>query len=152
MWNRGRGVSLVFLGLLGGLLLLAGCTFTVQMPNGRVARVHLPDPEVQLFLSRMDTLSLQLLNESQRLKDDGLKQVVIEVRQVYFRLLQQIGSQRAPANPTELQLKMQAFEMQMARRLTTPQQTSRYQNLKSSFNQLQREIERFSSMVEQAAH
>jgi hypothetical protein len=152
MMNRRCKVHLLWVGLLAFSLLLSGCTFLVRMPNGRIAQVTLPDQEVQRFLSRMDALTLRLLEETQRLGDEGLRQVVIEVRQAYFRLMRQIGShERVPANPMELQLKLQAFEIQMMRRLDTPHQEARYQSLRIQFDQLKQEVQRFSSMVEQAA-
>ncbi|OGF55846.1 MAG: hypothetical protein A2Z21_00600 [Candidatus Fraserbacteria bacterium RBG_16_55_9] len=152
MLNRGRIAFLVLVGLLAATLFLSGCTFWVRMTNGRVSQVALPDEEVQRFLTYMDTLSQQLFQETQRLQDEGLKQVVFEMRQAYFRLLHQMGSsQRAPANLSELQLKVQAFEIQMGRRLTTPQQVSRYQMLKVCFGQLKQELQQFYSMVERAA-
>lgn len=152
MPNRGRKTSLLLVGLLTATLLLSGCTFWVRMTNGRVSQVTLPDGEIQRFLARMDALSQELFQGTQQLKDEGLKQVVAEMRQAYFRLVRQMGSnQRTPANPVELQLKIQAFEIQMARRLTTPQQTIRYHTLRVCFEQLKQETQRFFSVVERAA-
>jgi len=150
--NRRRRVHLLGVGLLAFVLLLSGCTFLVRMPNGRIAQVSLPDQEVQHFLSRMDALTMRLLEETQRLGDEGLRQVVIEVRQAYFRLIRHMASHhRVPVNLMELQLKIQAFEIQMMRRISTPHQEARYQSLRFQFDQLKQEIQRFYSLVEQAA-
>ncbi len=146
----GRRSLLLVVGLLA--VVMSGCTFRVQMSNGRVSQVTIPDQEIQRFLNRMDSLTLQVLRETQQLQDDGLRQVVVEMRQAYFRFVRHIGAnQGTPANPSELQLKVQAFEIQMARRLTTPERTIRYRTLRSYFEQLKQEIGHFYSVIERAA-
>jgi len=121
----------------------------VRTPTGKLVEVILPDSEIGRFLNRVDYLSLRLLAETDKLRDRGLRQVVVEIREAHFRMVRRLGSgPSAPVNPLELSLKVKAFELQLARRLTTPYQQQRYQTLRLYFIQLKGEIQRFYRSIE----
>jgi hypothetical protein len=134
--------------LVSLLLLLSGCTFWVRMADGQLVPVTLPDQEAQMFFMQMDGMSNGMLSEAKQLRNDDLKQSVVELREAYFRLMRQMGSdRRTSVNPFELQNKMKKLELQLAGRLRVPQQAQRYRALKNLFDQLQRDTHRFFSLI-----
>jgi hypothetical protein len=134
--------------LAGLLLLLSGCTFWVRMTDGRAVPATLSDQEVQMFLVQMEGMSGSLLAVTRQLRDHQLEQTAIELREAYFSLMQQMGSdRRTPVNPVELRAKMKKLELQLAVRLVVPQQAKRYHTFKTLFDQLQRDCNQFFSKI-----
>jgi len=130
-------------------LLLAGCTFWVQTSDGRVRPVHVDDGHVERFVSRMDRLSSNLLEETAKIDDYRLRQAAVDLRMAYTKAVQGMG-RGTPASPVDLKsirLKLQAFERQLDRRLTSATMRDRYRNVLWEFHELKQAFQRFYSVV-----
>ena len=130
-------------------LLLAGCTFWIQTSDGRVRPVHVADTYVEKFVSRMDRLSANLLRETEKLGDYRLRQAAVDLRMTYTRAVHGMG-RGTPASPVDLKsirLKLDAFERQLDRRLTSDDKRDRYRNVLWEFHELRQAFQRFRSVL-----
>lgn len=146
---RMRCTLFVTIGLLVVPLLLAGCTFWVQTDDGRVRPVQVADRHVETFVDRMDRLSSKLLDETESVGDHRLRRAAVELRMTYNKAVHGMG-RGSPASPVDLKgirLKLDAFERQLDRRLTSPAMRDRYRNVIWEFHELERAFERFRRVV-----
>jgi len=140
---------LASLGLLIAPLVLAGCTFWVETGDGRVRPVHVSDSYVEEFVDRMDRLSSELLRETERLGDYRLRQAAVDLRMAYTKAVHGMG-RGTPASPVDLKsirLRLQAFERQLDRRLTSAEQRDRYRTVLWQFDELDRAFQRFRRVI-----
>ena len=130
-------------------LLLSGCTFWIETSDGRVRPVHVADSHVEQFISRMDRLSSNLLQETAEVGDDRLRQAAVELRRSYTRAVHGMG-RGTPASPVDLKsirLKLQAFERQLDRRLTSSAMRDRYRNVLWTFDRIDNAFQRFRRQI-----
>ena len=138
------------MGIIGAIV---GCTFWVQLPEGPVVRVTLPDDQVRGFIAKMDRLTSRLLEETRRTGDPTLRRIAEEVRGIYYRWLQRMG-RSSPADPVRiapLQGKLLQFERALRHRLNGSDGGARYREVKAYFRLLRWELEQFLRAVRRAA-
>lgn len=140
---------LASIGLLAVPLLLAGCTFWIQTSDGRVQVVRVADSHVQQFVSRMDRVSSNLLRETEKVGDYRLRQAAVDLRMSYNRAVHGMGrgTPNAPVDLKSIRLKLEAFERQLDRRLTSAAMRNEYRNVIWEFHELKRAYERFRSVI-----
>jgi hypothetical protein len=126
-------------------LLLTGCTFWVETGDGHVRPVHVADRYVEAFVDRMDQLSSKLLRETERLGDDRLRQAAVDLRSTYTRAVHSMGrgTPAAPVDLKSIRLRLEAFERQLDRRLTSADKRDRYRTVLWHFNELEQAFQRF---------
>ncbi len=130
-------------------LVLAGCTFWIQTNDGSVRSVQVADDYVKQFVDRMDELSADLLQETERIGDYRLRRAAVELRRTYTRAVEGMG-QGTPANPVNLKairLKLDAFERQLDQRLSTDGQRDRYRTVIWHFQEMEQVYQRFRNVV-----
>lgn len=139
----------MLIGALAILLFLGGCKFSVITDDGRTSEVVLQPAEARHWLGRTDALSLRLAREALRLNDRVLYQMAVELREAQFQLMRQIGRGKVQSAALRtLELKVEAFEMQLERRLTTtPGLQTRYQALIRVFDQLKEAVHLLLSAI-----
>ncbi|GEM_PF-5980324 len=150
--SRVRGVGLVGMGV-GLIILLLGCTFWVQLPEGPVVRVTLPDDRVREFIAKMDRLTSRLLEETRRTGDPALRRLAEDFRALYYRWLQRMG-RSSPADPLRiapLKSKLLQFERALEHRLSSSGGRARYREVQAYFHLLRWELEQFLRTVRRAA-
>ncbi len=140
---------LAIVGLLTVPLLLTGCTFWVETSDGHVRAVHVADSDVEEFVDRMDRLSSKLLRETERLGDYRLRQAAVDLRSTYTRAVHSMGqgTPAAPVDLTSIQLRLEAFERQLDRRLTSAEERERYRAVLWRFNELAEAFQRFRRLA-----
>jgi len=130
-------------------LLMTGCTFWIQTNDGRVRPVNVPDNYVEQFVDRMEKLSADLLQETERIGDYHLRQAAVELRRTYTQAVEGMG-QRTPANPVNLEnieLKLDAFERQLDQRLSSGAERERYRTVLWYFQEIDRAYQEFQDAV-----
>lgn len=137
------------IGLMVAPLLLAGCTFWIQTSDGRVRSVNVPDNYVEQFVDRMDELSADLLQETERIGDYRLRQAAVELRRTYTRAVERMGrgTLANPVNLKAIRLKLDAFERQLEQRLNSDAQRDRYRTVLWHFQEMEQAYQRFRNVV-----
>ncbi|MFB6285935.1 MAG: hypothetical protein ABEK03_05085 [Candidatus Bipolaricaulia bacterium] len=146
---RKRCTLSAVIGLMVVPLLIAGCTFWIQTSDGRVRSVNVPDDHVERFVNRMDQLSADLLQETERIGDYRLRQAAVELRWTYTQAVEGIG-QGTPANPVDLEnieAKLDAFERQLDQRLSSGAERQRYRTVLWYFQEIERAYQEFRDAV-----
>jgi len=139
------GLGIVVAAALG--LLASGCQFQAETPSGDVVQVDVSQQSLEQFFQRSDELSQEMLAELASLGNHGLARVIVEFRDVLSELRTMNGAIKLD-KANMLQRKLDAFEYQLNRDVTTPTLEERYERVRTLLRHLKKEMRRLQAILD----